>query len=182
MPLYNPPCTQVQASALMLLSTCSTLGPLAQIRVPGNWECHGHGTPIYSNYVYPIPVSPPRTPASNPTGVYRHCFDVTEHDPSCRHARDCHPGGAQILHPTACIECCYGCRYCCRYFLELGGADSAALLWLNGTWVGAAKDSRLASEFEVTRLLRPTGNLLVVQVVRWSDATYLEDQDMWRLR
>ncbi|WIA37008.1 hypothetical protein OEZ86_013994 [Tetradesmus obliquus] len=121
------------------------------IPVPGNWECHGHGTPIYTNYVYPIPVDPPFVPASNPTGCYRHSFDVEGHNSSD------------------------------RYFLSIGGADSAALLWLNGSFVGACKDSRLPSEWEVTGLLQPAGNVLAVQVMRWSDATHLEDQDMWRL-
>ena len=66
------------------------------------------------------------------------------------------------------------CRYCCmcawlillsvyRFFLEVGGADSAALVWLNGCFVGAAKDSRLPSEWEVTHCIRPEGNLLAVQ-------------------
>jgi beta-galactosidase/beta-glucuronidase len=56
------------------------------------------------------------------------------------------------------------CCCCCRYFLSIGGADSAALVWLNGAFVGACKDSRLPSDWEVTQLLQPTGNLLAVQV------------------
>lgn len=51
-----------------------------------------------------------------------------------------------------------------RYFLTIGGADSAVLVWLNGRQLGAAKDSRLPSDWEVTHLLQPTGNLLAVQV------------------
>jgi len=58
------------------------------------------------------------------------------------------------------------CTTPCRYFLELGGADSVALVWLNGAFVGAAKDSRLPSDWEVTHLVTPTGNLLAVQVGR----------------
>lgn len=48
--------------------------PSQQIPVPSNWECQGHGTPIYTNFVYPIPIDPPRAPDANPTGVYRHSF------------------------------------------------------------------------------------------------------------
>lgn len=55
-----------------------------QITVPGNWECHGHGTPIYTNFVYPIPVNPPWVPADNPTGCYRHTFDVEEYSGAYR--------------------------------------------------------------------------------------------------
>jgi hypothetical protein len=58
-------------------NNCISLLP--QIPVPGNWECHGHGTPIYTNYVYPIPVDPPFVPERNPTGCYRHSFDVEAH-------------------------------------------------------------------------------------------------------
>ena len=70
-----------------------------------------------------------------------------------------------------------------RAFLQFEGVDSAFYCWLNGAFVGFSKDARTTAEFDVTALLRGGGqrNLLAVQVMRWSDATYLEDQDMWRL-
>ncbi|GBF99412.1 beta-D-galactosidase [Raphidocelis subcapitata] len=122
-----------------------------EIAVPGNWECQGHGTPIYSNHVYTIPVDPPRAPEANPTGIYRLAFDA--------------PAPLEGF----------------RHFLVFEGADSSLMVWLNGAFLGASKDSRLPAEFEITGRLRPGKNLLAAQVTRWSDATYLEDQDMWRL-
>ncbi|GLI68193.1 hypothetical protein VaNZ11_012533 [Volvox africanus] len=127
-----------------------------QIPVPLNWECAGHGTPIYTNFVYPIPLDPPFVPAlDNPTGCYRHCFKLQE--------GDVRPGD--------------------RVFLQFEGVDSAFYVWLNGSLVGFSKDSRLTAEFDVTCLLatEEQQNTLAVQVLRYSDATYLEDQDMWRL-
>ncbi|KAL6763467.1 glycosyl hydrolases family 2, TIM barrel domain-containing protein, partial [Haematococcus lacustris] len=124
-----------------------------KIYVPSNWECEGHGTPIYTNFVYPIPRHPPFVPKhDNPTGCYLTTFTCDKPD-------------------TA------------RVFLAFEGADSFLSVWLNGSWLGCSKDSRLPAEWEVTHLLRPghTSNLLAVQVLRWSDGTYLEDQDMWRL-
>ncbi|GIL52349.1 hypothetical protein Vafri_8240 [Volvox africanus] len=127
-----------------------------QIPVPLNWECAGQGTPIYTNFVYPIPLDPPFVPAlDNPTGCYRHCFTLQK--------GDVRPGD--------------------RVFLQFEGVDSAFYVWLNGSLVGFSKDSRLTAEFDVTCLLTAAEqqNTLAVQVLRWSDATYLEDQDMWRL-
>jgi len=69
----------------------------------------------------------------------------------------------------------------CRQFITFDGADSALMVWLNGAFVGFSKDSRLPAEFEVTHLVQPRCNVLGVMVVRWSDGSYLEDQDMWRL-
>eukprot|EP00877_Chromochloris_zofingiensis_P007801 jgi/Chrzof1/3274/Cz12g19050.t1 len=121
------------------------------ISVPSNWECRGHGTPIYTNFVYPIPVDPPFVPVDNPTGCYRHTFTVQG--------------------PTEGN----------RYLLIFEGVDSAFFCWLNGSFVGFSKDSRLPAEFNVTHLIQDGANLLAVQVMRWSDGTYLEDQDMWRM-
>ncbi|KAG2426464.1 hypothetical protein HXX76_011694 [Chlamydomonas incerta] len=128
-----------------------------KIAVPLNWECAGFGTPIYTNFVYPIPLDPPFVPAAdNPTGCYRHTFMLAPEELPPGH----------------------------RAFLQFEGADSCLYAWLNGDLVGMSKDSRTTAEFEVTRLLQGRGgqaNTLAVQVLRWSDATYLEDQDMWRL-
>lgn len=123
----------------------------SRIHVPSSWEAEGHGTPIYTNFIYPIPVTPPFVPHDdNPTGLYRHKFTLEV--------------------PTGH-----------RCFLQFDGVDSFFYVWLNGILVGFSKDSRLPAEFEVTSLLEEGENLLAVQVIRWSDASFLEDQDMWRM-
>jgi beta-galactosidase len=78
------PCWDLALSPAAVTACPCTL-PL-QIPVPIHWECHGHGTPIYTNYVYPIPVDPPFVPDANPTGCYRHSFDVQGHSSSDRWA------------------------------------------------------------------------------------------------
>ena len=125
----------------------------SKINVPSSWEAEGHGTPIYTNFTYPIPVTPPFVPKEdNPTGLYRHKFTLSLD---------------QIIGH--------------RIFLQFDGVDSFYYCWINGLKVGCSKDSRLPSEFEVTDLISEGENLLAVQVIRWSDASYLEDQDMWRM-
>lgn len=123
------------------------------IPVPANWQMHGHGVPIYSNEVYPFPQNPPKTnPKYNPCGCYRHAFEVpADWD------------GQQVL-------------------LHFDGVKSAFYVWVNGEKVGYSQDSMTAAEFNITKYLKPgKENLLAVQVFRWSDGSYLEDQDMWRL-
>ncbi|KAL4457400.1 hypothetical protein ABPG75_012265 [Micractinium tetrahymenae] len=123
-----------------------------QVVVPTNWECQGFGQPQYTNFVYPFPVNPPFVPEDNPTGCYQLTFDA----------------------PAAA-----GDR---RAFLVFEGVDSAFYCWLNGQFVGYSQDSRLPAEFDVTALLQPgQQNVLAVQVMKWSDGSYLEDQDMWWL-
>lgn len=119
--------------------------------VPSNWQMHGYGRPQYTNVNYPIPVDPPRVPRENPTGLYRRSFDVPE---------------SWMNRPV---------------FLRFEGVDSAFYVYVNGHRVGFSKGSHLPSEFDLTRLLHPGPNELAVQVFQWSDGTYLEDQDMWRL-
>lgn len=122
------------------------------IPVPANWEMHGYGTPIYTNSVYPFPVTPPTIrPEDNPVGIYQRQFDLPE---------------------TFADQ---------RVVLHFGGVSSAYRVWLNDTFVGYAEDSRLPSEFDITDLAKPTENKLTVQVWRWSDGSYLEDQDHWRM-
>ncbi|KAJ6694788.1 BETA-GALACTOSIDASE [Salix koriyanagi] len=121
--------------------------------VPSNWELHGYDRPIYANVLYPFPVDPPRVPDDNPTGCYRTYFDL--------------PHGWQGR----------------RIFLHFEAVDSAFCAWINGVPVGYSQDSRLPAEFEITDYCYPCGsgkkNLLAVQVFRWSDGSYLEDQDHW---
>ena len=126
----------------------------ADIRVPGNWELQGFGIPIYSNSRYPFaydPRSPRAQRNDNPVGSYRTTFEVPQ-------------GWADR-----------------RVLLHFGGVDSAFYVWVNGRRVGYSEDSRTPAEFDVTPHLQPGRNVLAVEVYRWSDGSYLEDQDMFRL-
>ncbi|KAL9233819.1 hypothetical protein vseg_008766 [Gypsophila vaccaria] len=125
------------------------------VPVPLNWEMHGYGQPIYTNTEYPFPVNPPNVPAENPTGCYRTSFQIPDEWK-----------GRRIL-------------------LHFEAVDSAFHVWVNGVPVGYSQDSRLPAEFEITQYCHPCGsgkeNVLAVQVFRWSDGSYLEDQDHWWL-
>ncbi|HUE81179.1 MAG TPA: glycoside hydrolase family 2 TIM barrel-domain containing protein [Pyrinomonadaceae bacterium] len=133
-----------------------------QIPVPANWEIEGYGTPIYSNIVYPFKREAPGVTSEppsdwtaykerNPVGSYRRTFAV----------------------PAEWLQR--------KTFLVFGGVSSAFYVWVNGHRVGYSQDSRLSSEFEITAYLKPGENVLAVEVYRWSDGSYLEDQDFWRL-
>ncbi len=120
------------------------------VAVPGCWTVQGVGDhPQYTNIQMPWPGEIGDVPDENPTGLYRTHFVL----PAPWHDR--------------------------RVVLQLGGAESVALVWCNGTFVGMGKDSRLASEFDLTDHVHDGSNLLAVMVVRWSDATWIEDQDQW---
>ncbi|MBP2830662.1 DUF4981 domain-containing protein [Aquimarina sp. U1-2] len=123
------------------------------IPVPSNWELHGYGIAIYTNIRYPFsPVNPPFVPKDdNPTGSYRTTFKI--------------PNDWKDMQIT----------------LQLGGVSSAFYIWINGQKVGYGQDSMLPSEFDISPYLQEGENLLAVQVYRWSDGVYLEDQDHWRL-
>lgn len=123
------------------------------IPVPSNWELKGFGQPIYTNITYPFkPVDPPNTPQDdNPIGQYIRDFDLPEDWK-----------GMQVT-------------------LHFGGVSSAMYVWVNGTQVGYSEDSRLPAEFDISPYVQPGNNKLAVQVYRWSDGSYLEDQDHWRL-
>ena len=121
------------------------------IPVPSSWQMHGYGRPNYTNVAYPYPVDPPHVPTENPVGLYRTRFAL----PPAWSAR--------------------------RILLHFGGVDSAFYVWLNGHLVGYSQGSHVPSEFDVTSHVRAGLNLLAVQVFQWSDASYLEDQDMWRM-
>jgi beta-galactosidase/beta-glucuronidase len=121
------------------------------IPVPSNWQMHGYGRPLYTNVAYPFPVDPPRVPYENPIGLYRRSFQVPENWV-----------GQQV-------------------FLTFEGVDSAFYVWVNGQQVGYSQGAHLPSEFDITQHLRQGQNLLAVKVFQYSDGSYLEDQDMWRL-
>jgi len=132
------------------------------IEVPSNWEMEGYGVPIYLGSGYPFKIDPPRVtdepPTSwtafaqrDPVGSYRRTFEM----PSGWTGR--------------------------RVFIHFDGVDSAFYLWVNGRRVGFSKDSRTPAEFDLTDFLKSGVNQLAVEVYRWSDGSYLEDQDKWRM-
>ena len=132
------------------------------VTVPGNWQLQGFGKPIYVNMKYPFHRDRPRVtgePAKdwyaydhrNPVGSYVTFVDVTK-EMLTKHL---------ILH--------------------FGGVHSAMYVWINGKKVGYSQNSMSPAEFDVTSFLREGKNKLAVEVYRWSDGSYLECQDMWRL-
>lgn len=125
----------------------------APISVPSNWTLQGFDRPHYTNVQMPfdreLGLTPPEVPDANPTGLYRRAFKV--------------PRG-------------WSGR---RVVLHVGGAESVLYVYVNGHAVGMSKDSRLAAEFDITPYLVKGENLVAAMVIRWSDATYLEDQDHW---
>ncbi|MFZ2055390.1 MAG: glycoside hydrolase family 2 TIM barrel-domain containing protein [Candidatus Aminicenantales bacterium] len=123
-----------------------------KITVPGNWQLQGYDVPIYMNSDYPFPADPPGIPHDrNPVGSYRTEFIV----PADWRGR--------------------------QVFLHFDGVDSAFYVWVNGIPVGYSQDSRTPAEFNITRHLRPGRNVLAAEVYRYSDGSYLECQDFWRL-
>lgn len=128
----------------------------SSIPVPGMWELHGYGDPIYVNVGYAwrnfYKNQPPIVPIRhNHVGTYRRVIEI----PSSWK-------GEQVI-------------------AHFGSVTSNINLYVNGKFVGYGEDSKLESEFDVTKFLRPGKNLFAFQVHRWCDGTYLEDQDFWRL-
>ena len=123
-----------------------------RIKVPADWQSEGYDQPRYNNIAYPFPANRPLIPhATNPVGSYRRDVDVPAN----------WSGSDVILH--------------------IGAAGSAYYVWVNGEKVGYSQDSKLPSEFNVTRHLKPGRNTIAIQIFRWSDGSYLEDQDFWRV-
>ncbi len=134
----------------------------ATLPVPSNWELHGFGTPIYTNVSYPFKMQPPfvtKTPPDhytafehrNPVGSYRTEFRLPE-------------------------------RWRQRHvFLHFAGVSSACYVWLNGEKIGYSQGSMTPAEFDITPFVKEGTDTLAVEVYRWCDGSYLEDQDMWRL-
>ena len=121
------------------------------ITVPGNWTMQGFEQPHYTNIRMPFaPARPPVVPAANPTGLYRTTFSVPK-------------GWAKR-----------------RVVLHFAGVENCFSVWLNGVAIGLSKGSRLPSEFDITSALVAGENVLAVQVIKWSDSSYIEDQDHWR--
>lgn len=122
------------------------------ITVPSNWELQGYGIPHYVNIPYVFPANQPYIPHDyNPVGSYVRTLDV----------------------PAAWRER--------KVFLHFGAVSSAMYLWVNGEFVGYSQDSKLPAEFDITPYIQPGANKIAVEVYRWSDGSYLEDQDTWTL-
>ena len=119
--------------------------------VPSCWEMQGYGYPIYTNSRYPFAYTPPYIRRDNPVGSYVRTFTVPSD----------WKGGRVILH--------------------FGGVYSGHQVWVNGKEVGYSEDSCLPSEFDITDILRSGENTLAVRVFKWTDGSYLEDADHWRM-
>jgi beta-galactosidase len=135
----------------------------AEIKVPSNWEMKGYGTPLYVNITYPfnatkppkVTLEPPKDYTSfkerNPVGSYKRTFDL--------------PAGWEKQ----------------QVLLHFDGVASAFYVWVNGEKVGYSEDSMTMAEFDVTKYLKAGKNTVAAEVYRYSDGSYLEDQDMFRL-
>ncbi|MCJ2188472.1 glycoside hydrolase family 2 TIM barrel-domain containing protein [Novosphingobium beihaiensis] len=122
------------------------------IKVPADWQAEGYGQARYNNWRYPFPANRPLIRhETNPVGSYRRDFNIPSDWT-----------GKQII-------------------LHMGGAGSAYYVWVNGRKVGYSQDSKLPSEFDLTPYVRKGRNTIAIQVFRWSDGSYLEDQDFWRV-
>ena len=120
------------------------------VEVPGNWTLQGYGYPHYTNVQMPFPDEPPFVPDDNLTGIYSREFTV----PADWNGR--------------------------RVVLHFGGAESVLYVYVNGQPVGMSKDSRLPSEFDITPFVTVGArNVVTAVVIKWSDATFIEDQDQW---
>lgn len=126
------------------------------LAVPANWEVAGFGTPIYVNHPYAFSFherpNPPFIPAGdNPVGSYRRTFELPE----------AWEGQRIVVH--------------------FGAVKSACYLWINGVQIGYSQGSKLPAEFDITQAVQPGTNILALEVYRWSDGSYLECQDFWRI-
>jgi beta-galactosidase len=123
-----------------------------EIKVPANWEMEGFDYPIYVNVKYPHAVTPPLIQEHyNPVGSYKRMFSVSEN----------WEGKDVILH--------------------IGAASSMVNVWVNEQFVGYSEDSKTPAEFNISKFLKPGENSLAIEIFRWCDGSYLEDQDFWRM-
>ena len=129
--------------------------------VPANWELNGYGLPIYVNQPYEFTGHAKRGAQLNPP------FDIPV---------DNNPVGSYRKKFTLPVS--WKDR---QVFIHLGAVKSAFFIWVNGEKVGYSEDSKLAAEFDITKYVQPGENLVALQVYRWSDGSYLECQDMWRI-
>jgi len=122
------------------------------IKVPGHWELQGYGVPIYTDVSYPFPNNEPFIPNDyNPVGSYKRNFTIPKNWK-----------GEEI-------------------FIQFGGIRSAAYVWVNGKKVGYTQGSKTPAEFNLTDYVKVGDNQLAVEIYRFSDGSYLEDQDYWKI-
>ena len=119
------------------------------IEVPSCWQLKGYDHMHYTDVLYLFPLNPPYVPTENPTGIYKRSFEIPEN---------------WMENDT---------------ILRFEGVDSAYDVWVNGEHVGFSKVSRLPAEFDISSYINKGENQVTVRVYKWSDGTYLEDQDMW---
>jgi beta-galactosidase len=120
------------------------------IQVPGTWTLQGFDKPHYTNVQMPFDTLPPFVPEHNPTGLYRTGFHL--------------PSGWKDR----------------RVALHIGSAESCCMVYVNGFFVGAGKDTRLPQEYDISPYVYPEKeNIVCIKVIRYSDASYIEDQDQW---
>ncbi|MCO6484076.1 MAG: DUF4981 domain-containing protein [Flavobacteriales bacterium] len=129
-------------------------------RIPASWEVNGYGLPIYVNQPYDFAGHSLRYGKMNPP------YDIPAHN---------NPVGS--YRRTVTLPAAFKGK---QVFLHVDGAKSCLFVWVNGRPVGYSEDSKLAAEFDITPYLHEGENLFAFQVYRWSDASYLECQDMWR--
>ena len=122
------------------------------IPVPANWQFHSEDFPVYTNIVYPYEINPPFMPKDyNPIGLYHRKFKISKE---------------------------WNDK---EVFIHFGAVNSAFYIWINGVKVGYSEGSKTPAEFNITKYINSGTNTIMLQVIRWSDGTYLEDQDFWRL-
>lgn len=123
-----------------------------EIKVPANWELEGFDYPIYVNVKYPHKATPPKIQEDyNPVGSYKRTFTIPEN----------WSGKDVVLH--------------------IGAASSMVNVWVNEQYVGYSEDSKTPAEFNITQFLKKGENSLSIEIFRWCDGSYLEDQDFWRM-
>lgn len=123
----------------------------SEIQVPGTWTMQGYGRPPSAEIEVPLPDFPPRLPKANPTGLYRTSFPLSS---------------------------VWAKR---RTILHFDGVESAFVVYVNGGEVGMSKDSRSPAEFDITPFVSVGENTLALKVVRWSDGSFVEERDEWRM-
>ena len=126
-----------------------------EIKVPANWEVEGYGIPIYTNTEFPFNIKNPNPPdipdGYNPVGSYKRNFTISTDWT-----------GKDI-------------------YIHLGAVKSAFYIWINGEKVGYSQGSKLPAEFNITEFVKKGTNSIALEVYRWSDGSYLECQDFWRI-
>ncbi len=119
--------------------------------VPSVWQTEGFGKPNYTNVIFPFPIDPPYVPDANPVGLYRRHFTLSDY-----------VDGKRVT-------------------LTFDGVDCAYELYVNGAYIGYNTCSHMPTEFDITSVAKVGDNVVAVKVWQWAAASYIEDQDKWRL-